>query len=371
MNSATRSLRWEVGKGCLVLLDQTRLPAEERYVECRTHSDVIQGIKGMIVRGAPAIGAAAAYGVVLAALEFGGDKEGQENLESFRAHLEAAAGALRVARPTAVNLRWAVDRMMRRADDEIRRAHEGDGGVRRCGGVDRSIIENIKHRLLEEANSISSEDIAVNRSIGEVGRDLIPPGARIMTYCNAGALATVDYGTALGVIRCAQAAGRNVRVYACETRPLLQGARLTSWELTRDNIPVTLITDNMAGYVMKEGLVDLVIVGADRVAANGDVANKIGTYTLAVLARENKVPFYVAAPISTIDLSLPDGSQIPIEFRSADEVTTIGCQRIAPEGVDVLNPAFDVTPHEFVTAIITERGLVREPYGVNLKIVAA
>ncbi|HHV62706.1 MAG TPA: S-methyl-5-thioribose-1-phosphate isomerase [Firmicutes bacterium] len=358
-----RSLYWETGKGCLVLLDQRKLPVEERYVECRSCSDVVEAIRGMVVRGAPAIGAAAAYGIVLAALEFNGGRGEPCDLEGFREHLAAAAGALCAARPTAVNLRWAVDRMMRRASEAIQHASKGERG---CG----SIIEATRHKLMEEASKIASEDVEANKSIGQVGLSLVPPGARIMTYCNAGALATVDYGTALGVIRCAHAAGRNVRVYACETRPFFQGARLTSWELIRDNIPVTLITDNMAGYVMKEGLVDLVIVGADRIAANGDVANKIGTYMLAVLARENKLPFYVAAPVSTIDLSLPNGSQIPIEFRSAEEVTNVGFQRIAPEGVDVLNPAFDVTPHEFITAIITERGLVREPYEASLKRVA-
>ena len=327
----------------VVMIDQRRLPAEEVYVECRTPQEVAEAIRSMVIRGAPAIGVAAAFGVVL------GAPTGNGALSS--AELDAIDAVLRAARPTAVNLSWALDRMRRRADALPA------GADRRAG-------------LLGEALAIEEEDVASCRRIGELGAALLPDGVRLLTHCNAGALATAGYGTALGVVRSAAQAGKLLRVYADETRPYLQGARLTAWELVQDGIPTTLITDSMAGHMMARGEIDAVVVGADRIAANGDVANKIGTYTLAVVARENGLPFYVAAPVSTIDLATPTGAEIPIEERSPDEVTMHAGTRVAARGVEVRNPAFDVTPHRYVTAIVCERGVARPSYDASLRALA-
>lgn len=299
----------------------------------------------MIVRGAPAIGVSAAYGMVLGAAEYKGD-----DVEGFIKHLEKVSELLKDTRPTAVNLFWAIERMLKVAYNNR-----------------QASVEDIKDLLLKEADRMAQEDVETNRRIGYFGQQLLQDGAVVLTHCNAGALATVGYGTALGVIRAAREAGKNISVYADETRPYLQGARLTAWELMEEGIPVTLITDSMAGYFMKKGIISAVIVGADRIAANGDVANKIGTYTLAVLAKENRVPFYVAAPLSTLDLSIESGDDIPIEERDEREVTHIGGVRIAPHGVKVANPAFDVTPNQYVTAIITDAGVVYPPYKQNLQ----
>lgn len=336
------TMRWE--KGALILLDQTKLPTEVCYLNCQNYQQVAEAIKNLRVRGAPAIGAAAAFGLVLAASDLKSC-----TLEEFQKGIETAALELAATRPTAVNLSWALERMLNR--------------LRSLGKVS---WEEAKEPLLQEALAIYNEDIENNKLMGHYGQELIPQKARILTHCNAGALATAGYGTALGVIRAAKEAGKEIKVYADETRPLLQGARLTSWELVQEEIQVTLITDNMAGYLMSKGMVDLVIVGADRIAANGDVANKIGTYSVAVLAREHGLPFYVAAPFSTVDLSLPSGKDIPIEERSHTEVTYFRGQKVAPEGVEVWNPAFDVTPHQLVTAIITERGVIQPPYHEGL-----
>jgi len=306
---AVEPIRWRGDR--LELLDQRLLPEQEVYVTCRSAAEVAQAIKDMVVRGAPAIGCAAAFGVVL----------GSASRESFE--------MLAASRPTAVNLFWALDRM------------------------------KTARNLEAEAVSIFEQDLAANRAMGNLGAELIPQGARVMTHCNAGALATAGYGTALGVIRSAKT--KNISVIACETRPYLQGARLTAWECVQEGIPCTLITDNMAGHLLSRGEVDIVIVGADRIAANGDTANKIGTYTLAVLARRHRVPFYVAAPLSTFDPGIPNGSAIPIEERAAEEVTGFRGTRWAPQGVSVRNPAFDVTPAELITAIVCERGVIREP----------
>ena len=307
----------------LSLLDQRLLPREEKWIECHTASEVAEAIRTMVVRGAPAIGVSAAYGMAMAALR--GDD------------IEAAARELKAARPTAVNLAWAVDRMM---------AVNGD---------------------VAEAERIHREDVEGNMRMGRFGAELLGESATVLTHCNAGALATAGYGTALGVIRAAIEGGKHIAVFADETRPYLQGARLTAWELQRDGIDVTLITDNMAGHFFQQGKFDAVIVGADRIAANGDAANKIGTYTVAVLANAHGVPFYVAAPMSTIDPACPNGSQIPIEERSAEEVTDILGSRMAPEGIHVRHPAFDVTPARLITAIITERGVVRAPFEEGIR----
>ena len=321
----------------VVMIDQRRLPKEEVYVTCRDYREVAEAIRSMVIRGAPAIGVAAAMGVALGVLH--GDA-------GFDEVCETLAGT----RPTAVNLFWAIDRM--------KKLHASLRG---------KPVEEIRARMVEEAQRIRLEDIAINEAIGRNGVSLVPDGKTVLTHCNAGALATAGYGTALGVIRAARAAGKRIDVFADETRPFLQGARLTAWELLHDGIPTTIITDNMAGHFMKAGRIGCVIVGADRIAANGDVANKIGTYSVAVLAKENFVPFYVAAPISTLDLALACGDQIPIEQRSPAEVTHLFGVPVAPEGVAVENPAFDVTPHRYVTAIITERGVARPPYGDSLR----
>src|SRR5215471_10432574 len=325
----------------VVMIDQTRLPLHEEFVTCRTYQEVATAIRDMIIRGAPAIGVAAAMGVAI-----GVQQASPENLD---AQFEQICATLAATRPTAVNLFWAIDRM--------KRVYAGLRGW---------AIEDIRLRVIDEAKLIREEDIAINRAIGSNGAPLVPDHKTVLTHCNAGALATAGYGTALGVIRAAREMGKQVDVFADETRPFLQGARLTVWELQQDEIPTTLITDNMAGHFMKSGRIGCVVVGADRIASNGDVANKIGTYTLAVLAKENGVPFYVAAPISTLDLKLPSGEQIPIEQRSAAEVTHVFGTRVAPEGTVVQNPAFDVTPNRYVTAIITERGVARPPYTESL-----
>ena len=337
-----RTVDWE--DGAVVMIDQRRLPAEELYLRCRDHREVAAAIRDMAVRGAPAIGVAAAFGVAL------GVRLSRSEGAALRREMDAICEDLRATRPTAVNLFWAIERMRRAYD-----AHQGAGG------------SALRDALLAEARAIHSEDVAACRAMGDFGAALIEKPSRVLTHCNAGALATAGYGTALGVIRSAARDGKIRGVIADETRPYLQGARLTAWELTRDGIPTTLIADNMAGHLMATGQVDLVVVGADRIAANGDVANKIGTYSVAVLAKENGVPFYVAAPVSTFDLSIPSGDRIPIEERAAEEVTHHGGRRLAPEGVAVRNPAFDVTPHRFVTAIVCERGVARPPYTDSLR----
>ena len=326
----------------VVMIDQTRLPLQEEYVTCRTYQEVATAIRDMIIRGAPAIGVAAAMGVAI-----GVQQATPENLDAQFAEICATLAA---TRPTAVNLFWAIDRM------------------KRVYATVRDLaIEDIRERLIKEAKLIREEDIAINRAIGSHGAPLVPDHKTVLTHCNAGALATAGYGTALGVIRAAREMGKSIDVFADETRPFLQGARLTVWELQRDGIPTTLITDNMAGHFMKAGRIGCVVVGADRIAANGDVANKVGTYSVAVLAKENGVPFYVAAPISTLDLTLASGDQIPIEERSAAEVTHVFGHPVAPAGTMVKNPAFDVTPARYVSGIITEKGVARPPYETSLR----
>jgi methylthioribose-1-phosphate isomerase len=321
----------------VVMIDQTRLPREEAYVTCRTYGEVADAIRSMVIRGAPAIGVAAAMGVALGVLRSGDS-------------LEDICDTLARTRPTAVNLFWAIDRM--------KKLYESLRG---------RPIDEIRARLVSEAQQIRLEDIAINQAIGHNGAPLVPDGKTILTHCNAGALATAGYGTALGVVRAAVAAGKKVDVFADETRPFLQGARLTVWELQQDGIAATLITDNMAGHFLKSGRIGCVVVGADRIAANGDVANKVGTYSVAVLAKENGIPFFVAAPISTLDLTLESGDEIPIEQRAASEVTHVFGVQVAPDDTRVENPAFDVTPNRYVTAIITERGVARAPYTESLR----
>jgi methylthioribose-1-phosphate isomerase len=326
----------------VVMIDQTRLPLHEEYVTCRTYEDVAAAIRNMVIRGAPAIGVAAAMGVAI-----GVAHADDSDLDT---QVERICDTLARTRPTAVNLFWAIDRM--------RKLYQSLRG--------RPLAE-IRDRLAAEAQQIRLEDIAINHAIGRHGADLVPDGKTVLTHCNAGALATAGYGTALGVIRAAVEAGKKVDVFADETRPFMQGARLTVWELQQDHIPATLITDNMAGHFLKSGRIGCVVVGADRIAANGDVANKIGTYSVAVLAKENGVPFFVAAPISTLDLTLASGDLIPIERRPDAEVTHVFGNAVAPAGTLVENPAFDVTPNRYVTAIITERGVARAPYVESLR----
>jgi methylthioribose-1-phosphate isomerase len=320
----------------VVMIDQTRLPREQVFVTCTSYREVAEAIRSMVIRGAPAIGVAAAMGVALGV---------QEN-----ADFETVCETLAQTRPTAVNLFWAIDRMRRLAAS--------------LNGAPR---QEVVRRMIEEAREIRLEDIAICRAIGRHGEPLVPDGKTVLTHCNAGALATAGYGTALGVIRAASEAGKKIDVFADETRPFLQGSRLTAWELQQDGIATTIITDNMAGHFLRSGRIGCVVVGADRIAANGDVANKIGTYSVAVLAKENGVPFYVAAPVSTFDLTLASGDAIPIEQRSASEVTHIFGVAIAPENIAVENPAFDVTPARYITAIICERGVARPPYGESLR----
>ena len=343
-----RTLEWR--DDAVVLLDQRLLPGEEVYVTLTRVEDVARAIEDLVVRGAPAIACAAALGTALAAA-----RSEASTTDALRADVENALARLARTRPTAVNLFWSIDRMRRRL---LVLSGEGD-------------VSHVRQGLVAEACSILDEDVAANRSIGAHGLELVPDHSRVLTHCNAGALATAGYGTALGVVRAAFDDGREISVLADETRPYLQGARLTAWELARDGIPVTVITDNMAGHLMSIGQVDLVIVGADRVAANGDVANKIGTYSLAVLAREHGLPFHVAAPLSTIDLETPDGAAIPIEQRSSDEVVSFAGVRLAPDGVLAHHPAFDVTPARLVTSIVTERGIARAPYRESLRALAA
>jgi methylthioribose-1-phosphate isomerase len=330
------------------MLDQRLLPGEECYLTLRSVEEVAVAIEELAIRGAPAIGCAAAMGVARAAVESQGS-----DLEALRRDLEPAFARLARTRPTAVNLFWALGRMRRVLD-----------GAAATTGADPV---SVREQLVREAGRILDEDVASCRAIGRAGLALVPDQARILTHCNAGALATGGYGTALGVVRAAVEAGRRVQVLADETRPFLQGARLTAWELARDGIPVTVLTDSMAGHLMSQGEVDLVVVGADRIAANGDVANKIGTYTLAVLAREHGIPFYVAAPLTTLDLDTPSGREIPIEERGRREVAELVGQPVVPEGVPVRHPAFDVTPARLVSAIVTDRGLARPPYSESLK----
>ena len=330
------------------MIDQTRLPAEKEFVDCRTIEEVGHAIKTMVIRGAPAIGVAAAMGVSL-----GADSIEASTFESFYQALEEKCDRLGQSRPTAVNLAWAVKRMK-----DVAQSNKSLS------------VAKLKSRLKEEALTILTEDIATNEAMGQHGQTLVKDGNVILTHCNAGALATAGFGTALGVVRASVNAGKSIRVLANETRPFLQGARLTTWELKEDGIPVKLITDNMCGFFMNKQEIDLVVVGADRIAANGDVANKIGTYMVAVLAKENNIPFYVAAPVSTLDLSLASGKEIPIEERSSEEVMTINKKRIAPEGVEAAHPAFDITPNHLVTAIITENGIARAPFTESLKTLA-
>ncbi|HUJ22979.1 MAG TPA: S-methyl-5-thioribose-1-phosphate isomerase [Bryobacteraceae bacterium] len=326
----------------VVMIDQRKLPLREEFLTCRTYEEVAAAIRDMTIRGAPAIGVAGAMGVALGLLHApAGDLDGQ---------METICNALARTRPTAVNLFWAIDRMKR-----LYTTLRGQPAA------------EIRRRMIEEAIAMRAEDIAICRAIGRNGAALVPDQRTVLTHCNAGALATAGYGTALGVIRAAVEAGKHIDVFADETRPFLQGARLTVWELQQDGIPTTLITDNMAGHFLKSGRIGCVLVGADRIAANGDVANKIGTYSVAVLAKENQVPFFVAAPLSTIDLTVASGGSIPIEQRPAGEVTHVFGQPVAPAGTMVENPAFDVTPARYVTAIITERGVARAPYEESLR----
>ena len=336
------TIKWDGDS--VILIDQRILPSKEEYVICREAAEVAQAIVDMVVRGAPAIGVTAAFGIVLGLKE-----SGAPDVDKARLRLLELVELLGSTRPTAVNLFWAIDRMKRRFE------------ILAPSGV-KMLIEGLEREALD----IQREDIELNRKMGLYGAELVPDGSRILTHCNAGALATAGYGTALGVIRAAVDSGKKVEVYADETRPFLQGARLTAWELHKDSIPVTLITDNMAGYLMAKGKVEMVIVGSDRIASNGDVANKIGTYSVAVLAKEHGLPFYVVAPTSTFDLSIGSGDEIPIEERLPEEVTHVQGVRIAPEGVTVANPAFDVTPNRLVSAIVCENGVARAPYTESL-----
>jgi methylthioribose-1-phosphate isomerase len=340
-----RTVEWHQGK--VRMIDQRQLPRELTFVEFEDYRDVARAIKDMYVRGAPAIGATAAFGLAL-----GAQQSSATTPEALLMELERAADDLRVTRPTAVNLSWAVDRLLNRARVL----------------VDEDATANaIREALVREAQVLADEDVAVNRRMGAHGAALVEDGDNILTHCNAGALATVDYGTVLGVVRAAWEQGKQIHVWVDETRPRLQGARLTAWELMRDGIPCTLIADNAAGHLMRTGQVDVVLFGADRVAANGDVANKIGSYKLAVVARENGLPCYSVSPTSTVDLSLPTGDDIPIEERNPREVTHCFGQPVAPEGVAVHNPAFDVTPHRYLTGIVTENGVVYPPFVRNLR----
>jgi methylthioribose-1-phosphate isomerase len=335
-----RTIEWT--DGAVVMLDQRRLPDEEIYLTLRSPEEVAAAIRDMAIRGAPAIGVAAAMGIAL-------------GFQSAGARFPDLEQLFAATRPTAVNLFWAIARMRRRF--ETASAPQASPSA---------ATPDLAAAMREEALAIAAQDVEANRSLGRHGAELVPADGRILTHCNAGALATAGYGTALGVVRAAVEAGKKVAVFADETRPFLQGARLTAWELQKDGIPVTVVTDGMAGHLFQKGAIDLCLVGADRIARNGDVANKIGTYQVAVLAHAHGVPFYVAAPISTIDLSLDNGTLIPIEERGPAEMTHIGGKRLVPEGVPVLHPAFDVTPHRLVSAIVTERGVARAPYSDSL-----
>jgi methylthioribose-1-phosphate isomerase len=326
-------------------IDQTKLPSEETYVTCRTADQVADVIRDMIVRGAPAIGVAAAMGIAL-----GVKNSNSETVGELRQEFERVCDVIGKTRPTAVNLFWAIRRM--RDKFELLRVRP---------------LPQLKQALIEEAQRMHAEDIAANQAMGKYGATLMPASGGVLTHCNAGALATCGYGTALGVIRAAVEQGKKIHVYADETRPFLQGSRLTAWELMKDNIPTTVISDNMAGAMMSQGKIGAIVVGADRIAANGDVANKIGTYTVAVLAKEHGIPFYVAAPLSTIDFETASGNQIPIEQRNSREMTHFAGKQVTPDGVLIENPAFDVTPSKYVTAIVTEKGIARAPYLESLQ----
>jgi len=338
-----QTLEWT--KSGVVFIDQTKLPTEEVYVTCTTHQQVADVIRNMVVRGAPAIGVAAAMGIAL-----GVKNSTAENAADLKKDFDRICEIIRQTRPTAVNLFWAIRRMTEKFESLRSRP-----------------IAQIRQALIDEARRMHAGDIAANQAMGRHGAALMPSSGGVLTHCNAGALATAGYGTALGVIRAAVEQGKKIQVYADETRPFLQGSRLTAWELMKDGIPTTVISDNMAGAMMQQGKIGAIVVGADRIAANGDVANKIGTYTVAVLAKEHGIPFYVAAPISTVDLDTPDGSRIPIEQRNAREVTHIAGKQMVPDGVQIENPAFDVTPAKYVAAIITERGIARAPYTESLR----
>jgi methylthioribose-1-phosphate isomerase len=331
----------------IVMIDQRKLPGQEIYVRCRTTQEVARAIRTMVIRGAPAIGVAAAMGLAL-----GMRRSTATGTRQFAVEFQKNCELMAATRPTAVNLFWAIERM-KAAFAQGAQAGESP--------------EELAHRLEREARAIHDEDLANCRTMGAIGADVVPDGSRVLTHCNAGALATAGFGSALGVIRAAVEQGKRIAVFADETRPFMQGARLTAWELMRDGINTTVITESMAGPLMRGGEIDLVVVGADRIAANGDTANKIGTYTVAVLAFEHKLPFYVAAPVSTIDLATPDGEHIPIEERNEREVTHVGASRLTPVGAKIRNPAFDITPHRYIAGIITERGILRAPYTESLK----
>jgi methylthioribose-1-phosphate isomerase len=338
------TIAWENDN--VVMIDQRKLPGQEVYVHCKTANEVARAIKTMVIRGAPAIGVAAAMGIAL-----GMKRSKAQGTRQFAVDFNKLCDLIAGTRPTAVNLFWAIDRM-KRVFGEAARAGKS--------------VDEIKAVLENEANAIHDEDVASCREMGRFGAELVPSGARILTHCNAGALATAGYGTALGVIRAAAEQGKVTQVFADETRPFLQGARLTAWELVRDGVPTTVITESMAGPLMQRGGIDFIVVGADRIAANGDFANKIGTYTVAMMAAAHNVPFYVAAPLSTIDMATADGDAIPIEQRNAREMTHLGSTQLAPEGASIWNPAFDVTPHRLVAGIITEKGVARAPYSDSL-----
>src|SRR5919107_6078806 len=327
----------------IIMVDQRKLPAQEVYVRCRTAPEVAKAIRTMVIRGAPAIGVAAAYGIAL-----GMKRSSAKGTNQYAVEFQKLCDLMAGTRPTAVNLFWAIDRLK---------------SVFAAAAQAGESPDEISARLLREAQAIHDEDVANCRLMGGHGAAIVPDNARVLTHCNAGALATAGYGSALGVIRAAVEQGKRIAVFADETRPFLQGARLTAWELVREGIETTVITESMAGPLMRAGEIDVVVVGADRIAANGDTANKIGTYTVAVLAHEHKIPFYVAAPLSTIDLSTPDGDTIPIDERDQREVSHLGSSRLTPEGALIRNPAFDVTPHRYITGIITERGIIKPPYG--------
>jgi methylthioribose-1-phosphate isomerase len=331
----------------IVMVDQRKLPAQEIYVRCRTAQEVARAIRTMVIRGAPAIGVSAAMGIAL-----GMRRSTAKGTKQFAVDFQKICDMMAATRPTAVNLFWAIDRMKRTFADAAQAGQSSS---------------EIADRLELEARAIHDEDVVSCRTMGSFGAEVVPDGARILTHCNAGALATAGYGSALGVIRAAVERGKRIAVFADETRPFLQGARLTAWELVRDGINTTVITESMAGPLMRSGEIDLVVVGADRIAANGDTANKIGTYTVAVLAHEHKIPFYVAAPLSTIDLATADGDLIPIEERDRREITHIGSSKLTPDGAHIRNPAFDVTPHRYIAGIITEKGIFRPPFQETLK----
>jgi methylthioribose-1-phosphate isomerase len=339
------TIEWQ--PDAIVMIDQRKLPGQEVYVHCKTAAEVARAIKTMVIRGAPAIGVAAAMGIAL-----GMRRSKSQGTKQFAVEFNKLCDQMAATRPTAVNLFWAIARMKR---------------VFSAAVLAGKSVQEVQVALVAEAQAIHDEDVESCKSMGRFGADVVPQKARILTHCNAGALATAGYGTALGVIRAAAEQGKVSQVFADETRPFLQGARLTAWELVRDHVPTTVITESMAGPLMQRGDIDFVVVGADRIAANGDFANKIGTYTVAMMAHAHKIPFYVAAPLSTIDLATADGAAIPIEQRNAREITHLGATRLAPEGASVWNPAFDVTPNHLVAGIITEKGIARAPFTESLQ----